>query len=78
MEIIRFARIPFRYTVGPDGVKYKIGEIAFSEEHLFAKLNGDMAEVEMPEEPWWARLWYKIFPSTGIHANLGTTYSLKS
>ncbi|OGT59904.1 MAG: hypothetical protein A3E01_10700 [Gammaproteobacteria bacterium RIFCSPHIGHO2_12_FULL_63_22] len=37
-------------------------EIAFSERHLHEKLDGEMAEVEMPAKPWLTRLWLKVCP----------------
>ena len=37
-------------------------EIAFNEEHLEAKLNGEMATtIIWPEKPWYARLWRRLF-----------------
>ncbi len=39
-----------------------IWEIAFNEKHLFAKLNGDMAEIIMPAKSWIIRLWRIFFP----------------
>ena len=41
-------------------------EIAFDEEHLRAKLDGEMAEVIMPAKPWYVRLWRRWFPLRGI------------
>lgn len=32
-------------------------EIAFGQSHLNQKLNGDMAEIITPAEPWHIRLW---------------------
>ncbi len=67
MQIIKFVRIPPRYFyVDKNGVNVPIGEIAFSEEHLFAKLGDDMAEIQMPAKPWYVRLWRRIFPLKGI------------
>ncbi|MEK6884639.1 MAG: hypothetical protein AABY22_33710 [Nanoarchaeota archaeon] len=37
-------------------------EFAFNENDLIQKLNGDMAEIEMPAKSWYIRLWRKIFP----------------
>ena len=37
-------------------------EIAFNEDHLNAKLNGDMAEVIMPKKTILVRLWRVVFP----------------
>ncbi len=41
-------------------------EIAFNEDHLNVKLNGDMAEVIMPEKGILVRLWRRVFPLTGV------------
>ena len=47
------------FEVVPDGH----WEIAFNESHLRQKLNnGDMAEIIMPEKPWFVRLWIWLFP----------------
>lgn len=46
MKLIRFRRLGNEYW-----------EIAFNQEHLNSKLNGDMAEVIMPAKPWHVRLW---------------------
>lgn len=51
MKLIRFRRLD-----------RKNWEIAFSEAHLFDKLNGDMAEVLMPAKSWFVRLWRRVFP----------------
>lgn len=45
-------------------------EIAFNEEHLFEKLDGDMAEVIMPAKSWLIRLWRKFFPLKGIECTV--------
>lgn len=37
-------------------------ELAFSEDELRRKLNGEMAEVIMPAKPWFVRLWRWFFP----------------
>jgi hypothetical protein len=42
-------------------------EIAFSEAHLHEKLNGEMAEIIMPEKPFWVRWWYRVFPSVATN-----------
>lgn len=51
MRLIRFRRLHARHW-----------EIAFNDEHLRAKLNGDMAEIIMPARPWWVRLFRVFFP----------------
>ena len=47
-------------------------EIAFNQEHLFEKLDGDMAEIIMPEEPFLIRLWLRFFPRKGISCDIQT------
>jgi hypothetical protein len=37
-------------------------EIAFNQENLDYKLNGEMAEVIMPAKSLFIRLWRKLFP----------------
>ena len=66
MKIIKFWRIPPRYVVNQHGVKIRVGEIAFSEKHLWSKLDGGMAEIEMPAKPWYVCLWRRFFPLKGI------------
>lgn len=62
-----------------NGVEVHWGEIAFNEEHLWAKLDGEMAEITMPERAWPVRFWRKIFPWKSIECKPdGTTYLLKS
>lgn len=51
MKIIRFRRL-----------SCNIWEIAFSEKHLYLKLNGEMAEIIMPSKPWYVRLWRMVMP----------------
>lgn len=55
MQVIRFRRLNKRKW-----------EIAFDEEHLFEKLDGDVAEIIMPAKPWFVRLWRRLFPPRGI------------
>ena len=45
-------------------------EIAFNEEHLNLKLNGDMAEVIMPGKGILVRLWRIAFPLKGMHLKI--------
>jgi hypothetical protein len=55
MKIIRFRRL------------YKSHwEIAFSQAHLNEKLNGEMAEIIMPAEPFVIRLFLFFFPRQGM------------
>ena len=54
--------IRFRRLSRPDGP----WEIAFDEAHLYAKLDGEMAEVRMPAKPWYVRLWRRVFPPRAI------------
>lgn len=65
MNVIKFRRLsaPIRVV---NGVKIQQWEIAFNEEHLQAKLNGEMAEVIMPAKPWYIRLWRVFFPLRAI------------
>jgi len=44
-------------------------EIAFSEEHLYKKLDGDMAIITMPDKPLIIRLYRWFFPLKGIRGN---------
>ena len=71
MQIIKFRRLnrPAQYT--SDGVKIETWEIAFSEEYLNAKLNGETAEVIMPAKPWVVRFWRKFFPLKEIKGREG-------
>ena len=74
MKVIRFRRLAKRvlftdggivtaFEVIPDGN----WEIAFNESHLRQKLkNGDMAEIIMPPQPWFVRLWRWLFPLRGL------------
>ena len=63
-EIIRFRRL-HRAPVVVDGITITYWEIARSEAELFTKLNGDMAEIDMPARPWHVRLWLRWFPLQG-------------
>jgi len=86
MKVIRFRRLSnepqeitqtvrvntphgvFTYTVP---VQIRLWEIAFSEDHLWAKLNGEMAEIIMPEKSWIVRLYRRFFPLKMIEMTLG-------
>lgn len=46
-------------------------EIAFNEEDLFAKLDGEMAEIIMPDKHILARLWGRLFPPKAQECQLG-------
>jgi hypothetical protein len=61
MRIIRFRRLS-RPPQIVQGIKIWHWEIALSEEDLFEKLGGEMAEVIMPAKPWYIRLWRVFFP----------------
>lgn len=61
MRIIRFRRLS-RPDAMVDGITVQRWEIAFSEAILHAKLDGEMAEVDMPAKPWPIRLWRGFFP----------------
>ncbi len=66
MKIIKFFRIPYRYII-QNGIKVRVGEIAFNEEDLFEKLGKDnMAEIHIPAKAWYVQLWRKFFPLKGI------------
>jgi len=71
IRIIRFRRLSrkpeYRMTNRGTVVQVWIWEIAFSEGELYAKLNGDMAEIIMPEKPWLLRAWRSFFPLKGYH-----------
>lgn len=56
MKLIRFRRL--------NRIKW---EIAFNQNHLFAKLDGEMAEIIMPNEPLLIRLWLRFFPRRAIN-----------
>ena len=74
MKLIKFRRLyqekdgtwncnKFRDILGnvvPDG--FKVYQIAFDEQHLWQKLNGEMAEIIMPAKPWYVQLYRKFFP----------------
>lgn len=62
MKLIKFRRLSSQPQILPDGTKVQYWEIAFNEEHLRVKLNGEQAEVIMPEKSWAVRLWRKFFP----------------
>ena len=71
MKVIRFWRIPPKETYLFEGREYPIGEIAFNEQHLCDKLDGDMAKVDMPAKPWYVRLWRIFFPLKGVEMSVG-------
>ena len=56
-------------TIYEDSIPIQRWGIAFNKEHLFSKLNGDMAEIEMPAKSWCQRLWLKIHPMKAINGN---------
>jgi hypothetical protein len=66
MKLIKFWRIPPRITYLWHGKEFPVGEIAFNEEDLAKKLDGDIAEVHMPAKPWYVRAWRFFFPLKGI------------
>lgn len=59
--MIRFRRLR-RPIIVIGGVKIEHWETALDEDDLFAKLDGDMAEIVMPAKPWYVRLWRRVFP----------------
>lgn len=86
MKIIKFRRLnrptekivltqELMYLAKPgmavgDTIEIAHWEIAFNEQHLREKLNGDLAEVIMPAESWWVRLWRKFFPIKFVEAEV--------
>ena len=56
MNVIRFRRL--------DSDRW---EIAFSEDHLFQKLDGNMAEVIMPAKPLLCQLWMRLINAIPRH-----------
>jgi hypothetical protein len=62
--IIRFRRLSAP-TIIVDHVKIQLWEIAFSEKELFEKLDGELAEVIMPEKPLLVRIFRFLFPLHG-------------
>ena len=58
MKVIRFRRF-----------NNKNWEIAFNEKELYEKLNGDMAEIIMPEKSFIERLKIKLFPMKFIEGS---------
>ena len=67
MKLIRFRRlnrpVEIAEVVGiAEVVVVEYWEIAFNEDDLQRKLDGEMAEVIMPAKPWFVRLWRRLFP----------------
>lgn len=58
MKVIRFRRF-----------NNKNWEIAFNEKELYEKLNGDMAEIIMPEKSFIERLKIRLFPMKFIEGS---------
>ena len=59
MKCIRFRRI-----------NSDIWEIAFNQDHLNAKLDGEFAEVIIPSKNILIRIWRKFFPLKFIEADI--------
>lgn len=81
MKIIKFKRDSRKNWIKKvNGVIIDYGwEIALSEKELWKKLNGEMAEIIMPEKNLIIRLYRKIFPLKCIEAKAdGTVYTLNS
>lgn len=76
MQIIRFRRL--NNSLNSENSIFQFWEIAFSQDHLNQKLNGEIAEVIMPAKSLFVQLWRKIFPPKEIKAEEGKTYLLKS
>ncbi len=62
----------FEYTIQ---VKVYAWEIAYNEKHLWAKLDGEMAEIIMPAKHWMVRLWRRFLPLRGIDCNASEAIS---
>ena len=71
MKLIKFRRMindngVWRINKLPDvitdGLSIFHWEIALDQNDLYNKLNGDMAEIIMPAQPFYSRLFRKIFP----------------
>lgn len=70
MKIIRFRRLSREPEI-VDGIEIERWEIAFSEAELWAKLDGEMAEIIMPAKAWYIRLWRLFFPLKMIEVDCG-------
>lgn len=66
MKLIRFRRLSSPVNI-VNGVIIEHWETALSQEDLWCKLNGEMAEIIMPAKPWYVRLWRKFFPLKAIN-----------
>ena len=67
LRLIKFRRL----ENNPRG----LWEIAFSEEELFEKLNGEFAEIKMPGKCLAVRVYRKFFPLKGIEIGTEKTGS---
>lgn len=74
----RLCGAEMNYGACPNHSAYKVGEIAFSEAHLNAKLDGTAAEVVAPARPLIVRLWRKLFPPKGIEMKEGEAVTLRA
>lgn len=61
MALIRFRRLNRQEEIIGD-VRVQRWEVALSEAHLWAKLDGEMAEIDMPAQPWLVRVWRRMCP----------------
>lgn len=70
MELIRFRRLsrPAESVkvAHSEAVRFSLWEIAFDENDLHRKLDGEMAEIIMPAKPWFVRLWRLLVPLRGV------------
>ncbi len=58
MKLIRFRRLNGRAPITiRNGQPFEMWEIAFNEEHLRLKLNGDEAYIIRPPKEWYVKLW---------------------
>lgn len=69
MKLISFRRLSSPIQI-VDGVEIDRREIAFNEEHLWMKLNGEMADIIMPAKSWPVRLWRRFFPLKEIYCEM--------
>lgn len=72
MRIWKFHRLSVKPIVR-GGVRIQYREIAFSEEMMHAKLDGEMACIDAPAKPFYVRWWRMIFPPKAIECEVGKT-----
>lgn len=52
-------------------VEVDVWEIARNEQELWAKLDGEMAEIIIPAKAWYVRLWRIFFPLKMVEVDCG-------